>query len=111
MENHVIVTTGTVKKWRNADPQWYYGAGYIDVTIKAFKCSNCGKYIGQYKLLYGNHCPNCGEEFEGYKGGLFSYSWYSPIHFEDDGWLCCDNSLVKYIHQDDLTEDLITYLR
>lgn len=52
-----------------------------------------------------------GEEFEGYKGGLFSYSWYSPIHFEDDGWLCCDYSLVKYIHQDDLTEDLITYLR
>ena len=42
MENlaHVIVTTGTVKKWRDADSQWYYGAGYVDVTIKAFKCSN-----------------------------------------------------------------------
>jgi len=62
---HIVVTTGTVKKWRAADPQWYYGAGYVDVTIKAFKCSNCGKYIGQYKLLYGNYCPNCGVKFEG----------------------------------------------
>lgn len=65
MENHVIVTTGTVKKWRDADPQWYYGAGYVDVPVKAFKCSNCGKCIG-LKLLYGNnYCPNCGVKFEG----------------------------------------------
>lgn len=65
MENHVIVTTGTVKKWRDADPQRYYGAGYVDVPVKAFKCSNCGKYIC-LKLLYGNnYCPNCGVKFEG----------------------------------------------
>ena len=67
MENlkHVIVTTGTISKWRDADPQWYYGAGYVDVEIKVFKCSNCGKRIGEYKLLYGNYCPNCGVKFEG----------------------------------------------
>lgn len=52
-----------------------------------------------------------GDEFEGYKGGLFSYSHSSPIHFEDDGWLCCDYHLVKYIHPDDVSEDLIAYLR
>ena len=62
---HVIVTTGTIKKWRNADPQWYYGAGYIDVDTKVFKCSKCGKRIGEHKLLYGNYCPNCGVKFEG----------------------------------------------
>lgn len=52
-----------------------------------------------------------GDEFEGYKGGLFSYSLYSPIHFEDDGSCCADSSLNKYIHQDDKTEDLMKYLR
>lgn len=51
-----------------------------------------------------------GVEFAGYKGGLFSYSWYSPIHFEDDGWCCCDNKLINYIHKDDVSEDLIKYL-
>lgn len=52
-----------------------------------------------------------GAEFEGYKGGLFSYSLYSPIHFEDDGSYCADSSLIKYIHQDDMTEDLLKHLR
>lgn len=67
MENlaHVVTAIGTVKKWHEADPQWYYGAGYHDEKIKVFKCSNCGKVIGQYKLLYGNYCPNCSVKFEG----------------------------------------------
>lgn len=59
MENlaHVIVTTGTVKKWRDADPQWYYGAGYVDVTIKAFKCPNCGvKFEG---AMYDDFKEKC----------------------------------------------------
>lgn len=52
-----------------------------------------------------------GDEFEGYKGVLFSYSWYSPIHFENSGECYNDNDLIKYIHPDDINEDLIAYLR
>lgn len=42
MENlaHVVTAIGTVKKWHEADPQWYYGAGYHDEKIKVFKCSS-----------------------------------------------------------------------
>lgn len=67
MENlsHVIATTGTVRKWREADRQGYYSEGYHDEMIKVFNCSKCGKRIGEYKLLYGNYCPNCGVKFEG----------------------------------------------
>lgn len=67
MENlaHVVTAIGTVKKWHEADPQWYYGASYHDEKIKVFKCSSCGKVIGEYKLLYGNYCPNCGVKFDG----------------------------------------------
>ena len=67
MENlaHVVTAIGTVKKWHEADPQWHYGAGYHDEKIKVFKCSSCGKVIGEYKLLYGNYCPNCGVKFDG----------------------------------------------
>jgi len=51
MENlaHVVTAIGTVKKWHEADPQWYYGAGYHDEKIKVFKCSNCGKLIAHLK--------------------------------------------------------------
>lgn len=52
-----------------------------------------------------------GDEFEGYHGGLFSYIYSSPIHFEYDEWCYADSSLIKYIHQDDKTEDLMKYLR
>ena len=68
---HVIATTGTIKKWRDADRQGYYLAGYVDTEIKVFKCSACGKRIGEYKLLYGNYCPNCGVKFGGTMSDTF----------------------------------------
>ena len=51
-----------------------------------------------------------GAEFEGYKGGLFSYIYGSPIHFEYDNYCCADRNLIEFIHQDDITDDLIKYL-
>lgn len=83
--------------WRgsyNESALFFNGDGYI--TLKDLL-----PYLG--KLASG-------EEFEGYKGDLFSYSWYFPIHFESSGECYDDNSLVKYIHPDDLTVDLIKYL-
>lgn len=52
-----------------------------------------------------------GDEFEGYKGGLFSYIYSSPIHFEYDEWCYADHNLIEFIHQDDITEDLAKYLK
>lgn len=52
-----------------------------------------------------------GDEFEGYKGGLFSYIHGSPIHFEYDNYCCTDYSLTEFIHQDDMTDDLAKYLK
>ena len=52
-----------------------------------------------------------GDEFEGYKGGLFSYSWYSPIHFEYADCSYVDRNLAEFIHQDDMTDDLAKYLK
>lgn len=52
-----------------------------------------------------------GAEFEGYKGGLFSYIYGSPIHFEYDNYCCADRNLIEFIHQDDMTDDLVEYLK
>lgn len=52
-----------------------------------------------------------GDEFEGYKGGLFSYIYGSPIHFEYDKWCYADHNLIEFIHQDDMTDDLAKYLK
>lgn len=52
-----------------------------------------------------------GDEFEGYKGGLFSYIYGSPIHFEYADCSCVDRNLTEFIHQDDMTEELIKYLK
>lgn len=52
-----------------------------------------------------------GDEFEGYKGGLFSYIYGSPIHFEYDNYCCADRNLIEFIHQDDMTDDLVEYLK
>ena len=51
-----------------------------------------------------------GAEFEGYKGGLFSYIYGSPIHFEYADYCSTDYNLTEFIHQDDITDDLIKYL-
>ena len=39
MENlvHVIVTTGTIRKWHEADREGYYSAGYWSVLIVVSK--------------------------------------------------------------------------
>lgn len=52
-----------------------------------------------------------GDEFESYKGGLFSYIYGSPIHFEYDNYCCADRNLIEFIHQDDMTDDLVEYLK
>lgn len=52
-----------------------------------------------------------GDEFEGYHGGLFSYIYSSPIHFEYDEWCYDDHNLIEFIHQDDITNDLVKYLK
>lgn len=52
-----------------------------------------------------------GAEFEGYKGGLYSYSLCSPIHFEYADCSYVDRNLTEFIHQDDMTEELIKYLK
>ena len=51
-----------------------------------------------------------GDEFVGYHGGLFSYIYSSPIHFEYDEWCYADHNLIEFIHQDDITEDLVKCL-
>lgn len=52
-----------------------------------------------------------GDEFEGYKGGLFSYIYGSPIHFEYADYCSTDYNLTEFIHQDDMTDDLAKYLK
>ena len=52
-----------------------------------------------------------GDEFEGYHDGLFSYIYSSPIHFEYDNYCCADRNLIEFIHQDDMTDDLVEYLK
>lgn len=52
-----------------------------------------------------------GDEFEGYKGGLFSYIYGSPIHFEYADCSYADRNLIEFIHQDDMTNDLVEYLK
>lgn len=52
-----------------------------------------------------------GDEFEGYKGGLFSYIYGSPIHFEYADCSYANRNLIEFIHQDDMTEELIKYLK
>lgn len=52
-----------------------------------------------------------GDEFEGYKGGLFSYIYSSPIHFEYADYCSTDYNLTEFIHQDDITEELIECLK
>lgn len=52
-----------------------------------------------------------GDEFEGYKGGLFSYIYGSPIHFEYANYCCADRNLIEFIHQDDITEELMECLK
>ena len=52
-----------------------------------------------------------GDEFEGYKGGLFSYIYGSPIHFEYADYCYTDNNLIEFIYQDDMTDDLVEYLK
>lgn len=52
-----------------------------------------------------------GDEFEGYKGGLFSYIYGSPIHFEYADYCYSDRNLIEFIHQDDMTNDLAKYLK
>ena len=52
-----------------------------------------------------------GDEFEGYKGGLFSYIYGSPIHFEYGDYCYTDYNLIEFIHQDDITDDLAKCLK
>ena len=52
-----------------------------------------------------------GAEFEGYRWGLYSYILGSPIHFEYADCSCVDRNLTEFIHQDDMTEELIKYLK
>lgn len=52
-----------------------------------------------------------GAEFEGYRWGLYSYILCSPIHFEYDNYCCADRNLIEFIHQDDITDDLVEYLK
>lgn len=52
-----------------------------------------------------------GDEFEGYKGGLSSYIYGSPIHFEYADYCYADRNLIEFINQDDMTDDLAKYLK
>ena len=52
-----------------------------------------------------------GDEFEGYKGGLFPYIYGSPIYFEYADYSYDDHDLIEFIHQDDMTDDLAKYLK
>ena len=52
-----------------------------------------------------------GDEFEGYKGGLFSYIYGSTIHFEYADCSYADRNLIEFIHQDDMTNDLVKCLK
>ncbi len=96
---------------------------FPDVRIKAIKDEQLGEnynfgygsWRGEYAepalFFNGDGYMTLKDLFEGYKGGLFSYIYGSPIHFEYTDCSCVDRNLTEFIHQDDMTEELIKYLK
>lgn len=52
-----------------------------------------------------------GDEFEGYKGDLFSYDRDSIVHFEYSEECYSDYPLAEFIHPEDITPDIEKYIR